>query len=231
MRLENMMSLYNMEKAINVLWTGGWDSTFRIIQLYRLGATIQPFYIHDHNRKSAKKEIEVMQLLISKIPERFSSKNAKILPLKITKREDVPSNLFLKVIHKILRRRVKMGKQYYWLASFAKINKNLDVSFHKEDLGIFFSKEQLIEIKDNNFGSNWIINPKKVGFLRRYLFENMRFPLIIYTKPEMKDISEKHSFIDLMEMTWFCHYSENKPCGKCNPCKQYVRDGFGYRLQ
>lgn len=124
-----------------------------------------------------------------------------------------------------------MGKQYYWLASYAKSNKYLDVSFHKEDLGKFFRKEQLTEIKDGVYGSNWKVDGKKVGFLRKHLFKNMRFPLISITKPEMKAISEKYGFIDLMEMTWFCHYSENKPCGKCAPCKQYIRDGFAYRLQ
>ncbi|EDP71888.1 hypothetical protein FBALC1_12342 [Flavobacteriales bacterium ALC-1] len=220
-----------MENIKNVLWTGGWDSTFRVIQLYRLGATIQTIYIIDQKRKSSNKEIEVINSLAEKTPLHFNQSNGHILPIKYIKRENIPYNLFLKVIHKILRRQVGLGKQYYWLASFAQKHKNLDVSFHKEDLDKFFSEEQLIEIKDDNFGSNWKINPKKVGFLRRQLFKNMTFPLITVTKPEMKFIAEENNFIELMELTWFCHKSTDKPCGKCAPCKQYVRDGFGYRLQ
>lgn len=34
----------------NVLWTSGWDSTFRIIQLIKEGREVQPYYIIDVNR-------------------------------------------------------------------------------------------------------------------------------------------------------------------------------------
>jgi 7-cyano-7-deazaguanine synthase len=220
-----------MKKINNVLWTGGWDSTFRVIQLYRLGATIQPIYIIDHNRKSLNKEIEVINSLAKRIPSEFKQSNGHILPIKFIKRKDIPANLLLKIIHKILRQKVGLGKQYYWLASFAKKYKNLEVSFHKEDLDKFFSEEQLIEVKNERLGSNWIINPKKLDLLRKQLLKNMSFPLITITKPEMKQVAEENNFIELLESTWFCHKSTVKPCGKCAPCKQYIRDGFGYRLK
>ena len=47
----------------------------------------------------------------------------------------------------------------------------------------------------------------------------------------MKKYAEEHDFIDIMNKTWFCHRSKEKPCGECAPCKQYVIDGFGYRLE
>jgi len=222
-----------MTKVNNVLWTGGWDSTFRVIQLYRLGATIQSIYVLDHNRKSSVKELEVVNRLTNEIPLRFKESEGNILPLIVIKRKDIPSNPFLKLIHKRLKNKANYGKQYYWLACLAKGNQyqNLEVSFHKEDLAKFFSKEQLIEIKDEKTGSTWRLNPKKIDFFRMQLFKKMTFPLITFSKPEMKVIAEDNNFIDLMESTWFCQKLYDKPCGKCNPCKQYVRDGFGYRLQ
>jgi len=221
-----------MGEIKNVLWTGGWDSSFRVIQLYRLGAKIQPIYIYDHNRKSAKKELEVLHFLSKEIPLHLNEFNGNLLPLKIVNRNDIPSNFFIKIIHQILRKKLKIGKQYYCLACLAKQYKvaNLEVSFHEEDLDKFFSKKQLIEIKDENLGQNWIINPNKVGFIKRHLFKNMSFPLIAISKPEMKLLAEKNNYINLLEATWFCHKSTEGPCGKCAPCTQYVRDGFGYRL-
>ena len=218
---------------MNVLWTGGWDSTFRVIQLYRLDANIQPIYVLDYNRASAKKELEVVNKLIDEIPLRFTESKGEILPLTVIKREEIPSDLFLKLIYKWLRYKVSLGSQYYWLACLAKnySYQNLEVSFHKEDLDKFFSKEQLIEYIDPCLGLNWRVNPKKVEFFRRHLFKNMTFPLITISKPEMKVIAEENNFINLMESTWFCHKSGEKPCGNCNPCKQYIRDGFGYRLK
>jgi len=214
----------------NVLWSGGWDSTFRVIQLYRRGATIQPFYVIDHNRPSTEKELEVIERLAKRIPLRFKESDGKILPFLIFKRRDIPSNLFIKFIYKKLRRSINLGKQYYWLASLAKSYPKLELSAHKEDRDRLFFEDQLIEIKDEKLGANWSINPKKMDFNRRHLFKNMRFPLITTSKPEMKQIAEKENFMDLMETTWFCHKSLVEPCGKCNPCKQYIRDGFSFRF-
>ncbi|TYA53878.1 adenine nucleotide alpha hydrolase family protein [Formosa maritima] len=220
-----------MKKINYVLWTGGWDSTFRVIQLYRLGANIQPIYIHDQCRKSSKKELELIHNLSIEIPSRFKQSKGKILPIIIINRKEIPYNLFLKLIIKVLKIKINLGKQYYWLATVAKKYKNLELSAHKEDRDRLFYEDQLIEIKDEQIGLNWRINPKKLDFFRRHLFKNMTFPLITISKPEMKNIAEENNFIDLMEKTWFCHKSNIKPCGKCVPCKQYIRDGFGYRLE
>jgi hypothetical protein len=219
-----------MEKVYNVLWTGGWDSTFRIIQLYRLDAKIQPIYIIDHGRKSYPKELEAIEKITQELPLKFNGSKGEILPLLIFKRKDIPFNIYLKLIHKYLRKKESFGSQYYWLACVAKNYKGIEVSFHKEDLYRFFNKSQLLKMDDDITGVNWKINPKKVDFFRRQLFVNMNFPLIEITKPEMKRISEEHNYFDLMELTWFCHKSLEKPCGKCNPCKQYIRDGFGFRV-
>ncbi|WP_298550690.1 7-cyano-7-deazaguanine synthase [uncultured Algibacter sp.] len=222
-----------MSQIKHVLWTGGWDSTFRIIQLYRLNATIQPLYVVNDERVSTKRELEAIEKITKGIQTQFIQSKGEILPLQIIKKQNIPSNILIKKIHKHLRRKVKLGKQYYWLACLAKKykSKNLELSLHKEDLDKFFVKEQLIEFKDEHLGSNWKINPKKVGFFKRQLFSNMVFPLIDISKIEMKAVSEKNGFYNLMELTWFCHNSDKKPCGDCPPCRQYVRDGFGFRLQ
>ena len=219
-----------MNKPIPVLWTGGWDSTFRVIQLYRLNAIIQPIYVDDHTRKSSVSELNAVKELTKKIPERFSKSEGNILPLVVIKRKDIPSNIFLKVIHNKLKSKMNLGKQYYWLSCLAKTYKNLEVSLHREDMDRFFNMEQLIEFNNGISGLSWKINSKKLDFYKKHLFSNMTFPLITISKPEMKTVAEENNFIDLMETTWFCHKSNNKPCGKCNPCKQYIRDGFGYRL-
>lgn len=220
-----------MGKIYNVLWTGGWDSTYRVIQLYRLGVTIQPIYIIDHRRKSYPKELEAIEKVKKALPLRFPNSKCQIRPLITLNRKEISSDYFLKSIYRILKRKVNLGKQYYWLACVAKNYSNLELSLHSEDMDRFFFTEQLLQINDDVTGVNWKINPKKVDFFRRQLFSNMTFPLIDISKPEMKLIAEKDDFYDLMELTWFCHKSTEKPCGNCNPCIQYVRDGFGFRLE
>lgn len=213
------------------LWTGGWDSTFRIIQLYQRDVIIKPIYVLDHNRKSTDKEIETIGLLTKKIKERFKDSKGEIHSPIFIKRKDIPSNLYLKHIFKLIKKKQPIGKQYYWLASLAKRYPNLEQGFHKEDREQLISINEMTEIKDESGGRNWIVNRKKMGFLKRQLFKNVRFPLCYISKLEMKTYAEKHGFIDILNETWFCHKSGDKPCGKCIPCKQYVIDGFGYRLE
>jgi 7-cyano-7-deazaguanine synthase len=220
-----------MSDSKNVLWTGGWDSTFRIIQLYKRGLILQPIYVIDHNRPSAEKEIETINILTKQITAKFINSKAKILPVKLIKRKDIPSNFYLKLIFKLIKHKRPIGKQYYWLSCLANNYNTLEQCFHKEDRGQLISVDELHEIIDETGEKNWVVNPKKIGFLRSQLFKKIRFPLIYTSKLEMKKYAEEHDFIDIMNNTWFCHKSNDKPCGKCAPCKQYIRDGFGFRLK
>lgn len=216
------------------LWTGGWDSTFRIIQLYNRDVIIQPIYVVDPGRKSSKKEIETIQLLTEQIKNRFVNSKGEILPVELIQKKNIKNNLFLKLIFKLNRKfyKLRMGKQYYWLACLAKnYNSKLEQCFHLEsDRDQLISTKDLQEIVDETGGRNWVVNPKKMSFLKRQIFKNVRFPLMYISKLEMKSYAEAHNFIDIMNNTWFCHRSGDKPCGECAPCKQYVKDGFGYRV-
>ncbi|MBT8377317.1 MAG: hypothetical protein KJO22_10635 [Bacteroidia bacterium] len=220
-----------MDKINNVLWTGGWDSTFRVIQLYKRGATIQPYYVIDRKRESTSKELETLNTLQDKIKEHFTKTQATLLPIIFIEKADIPKNPFLKVMHKALKKQIKLGKQYYWLACLAQTIKPLEISITHEDLDRFFSMDQLIEVSKNKYSKNWRINSKRVDYYRKYLFKNILFPLVCFTKPEMKKIAEDEDFIDLMNLTWFCHDSQTKPCGKCNPCKSTIKVGLGYRVK
>ena len=51
-------------KRVGILWTGGFDSTFRISQLSRCDVEIQPVYVYNNDRKSRQYELNA----ISEIP-------------------------------------------------------------------------------------------------------------------------------------------------------------------
>ena len=219
-----------MSKTAKVLWTSGWDSTFRVIDLYKKGATIQPIYVFDDNRASSQKELETITLLTTLIEGRYKNSGGKLLDLKVIKRKDIPKNAILKLAYKVLKSKHHIGRQYYWLALLATKYKALELSINNNDLFNFFLIGKTITIEEDVLGKNWKINPKKTDFFTRQIFENMKFPLIHLTKVEMKEIAEKEEFIDIMNQTWFCHDSTTKPCGKCNPCKQHIKDNMAYRL-
>ncbi len=63
------------------------------------------------------------------------------------------------------------------------------------------------------------------------IFKFFLFPILDFTRAEMKNYSIKNGFFNIMKQTWFCHKPINGlPCGLCNPCKHAIKEGFAYRL-
>ena len=54
-------------KTIKILWTGGWDSTYRIIELSRRPVNIQPIYVYGDGRISENYERTAMQKILSEL--------------------------------------------------------------------------------------------------------------------------------------------------------------------
>jgi hypothetical protein len=62
------------KQVINILWTGGWDSTYRVIDLSFKEVVIQPYYLRD-NRLSEAMELSVIRNLTEKIRNRKTNKS------------------------------------------------------------------------------------------------------------------------------------------------------------
>ena len=54
-------------KIVRILWTGGWDSTYRIVELSRQDKVVEPIYVYGDQRTSEKKEINAMKEILSQI--------------------------------------------------------------------------------------------------------------------------------------------------------------------
>lgn len=60
--------MQSQDNIVNLLWTGGWDSTFRLLELLEhTGQTIQPHYIVDPGRPSFKLEMKQMAEIRGKL--------------------------------------------------------------------------------------------------------------------------------------------------------------------
>ena len=59
-------------QTVNLLFTGGWDSTFRLLQLSEYPIIVQPIYIVEYFRASAKHEQRTMRKIIEAVRKRDS---------------------------------------------------------------------------------------------------------------------------------------------------------------
>jgi 7-cyano-7-deazaguanine synthase len=217
--------------TVEIFWTGGYDSTFRILQLSMKPVIIQPYYCSD-NRKSEKNELTAMAVITKLLSERPTTR-AIMKPLIVISATDRIVNEHISSTWMRVRENDFFGTQYDWLARFATAHPGIELSVHKDDKAILliekYGKLKLME--DDMAGSYYILDQENSSDDMNTLFGNYRFPLAEYTKEQMKEEYMRENARNIMEETWFCYTPiHGKPCGKCNPCIYSIEEGMRERF-
>lgn len=221
-------------QKVNILWTGGFDSTFRMIQLSKLQVDVQPYYVTDE-RKSEGLELKAIADITKDI-ENHPGTKCTILPLIIYKTSDIePDKLLTKSYNKLYSKNT-LGSQYEWLGRFAQKVPGLELCLEKSETSkayICISENgKLKKTKDGSLSYYTVDeNSSDPDFYR--VFRNFRMPHPLYTttKLQMAEEYKRMGFEDTMVKTWFCHSPfRDEPCGVCNPCKSVIEEGLSFRL-
>jgi hypothetical protein len=246
--------LYHPSKIRYIFWTGGYSSTFILIQALIIeGYPVQPIYIKCQTlddkfsiqgKQSQQKEIETMSRLRSTILTDYPHLKPMFLPTmyvySIKKDYDI-SNKFRQVYKQFSFFSPDVN-QFERLARFSiHYDKNIEIGLIKTGTSLDYAssgirinegtkncqlnnKQELLKL--NNEPNN--INPiKDYGNLD--IFRSFRFPIIHMTKEDIKRLSARQKVVYLLQMTWTCWYPNNigKPCNKCHQCsKKMDLDGF-----
>jgi hypothetical protein len=215
---------------INLLWTGGWDSTFRLLQATVCEASVvQPYYVIDHNRQSLRCELSAMASIKDVIADRFPAARTRILPTRLYDRGDVPENEVITGSRDVLLNQSFIGGQYEWLARLAKWQEipRLEIAVHRDDRAHAFI-EGLVE-RDASGAFAVVAGDSSPAAI---LFRAFVFPILDMSKLGMATVAKEHGFSDILEMTWFCHEPDarQRPCGKCRPCRYTIQEGLARRI-
>jgi hypothetical protein len=192
----------------HVLWTGGWDSTFRVCQLALVeGKRVQPHYIIDDHRASAPIEQRLIMSFKKQIHKR-SNKELIAEPIKIHLKDILPNK---EVTKRILnyRKKTGLGGQYDWFIRYVLMKdiKNLELCVHKDDRAYPYTTTD------------------------EYFKKCFSYPILGMTKLAMKEDARKYNFLDILQQTWFCFTPiGGRPCGHCNPCKYTLEEGLAHRI-
>jgi hypothetical protein len=217
------------EKIIDCLWTGGWDSTFRILSLLIIEKKIvQPYYLIDHRRKSVKQEMTAMDSIREKLLAGFPQTAGKLLPPIVKSKKWIRHDPVTRAMFKELDAKIHMGVQYEWFARFIRQQKidELEVCIER------FPDNELADIyrllRQNLIGTGHECKLKEdLSEPALRLFDGFRFPVIHLYKTEMRDVAIKFGFYPLMLLTWYCFNptKDGSPCGKCRPCQLEKQSG------
>ena len=225
-------------EIVNLLWTGGWDSTFRLLQLSEKEIEINIFYFIDKKRKSTSIEIERMQKILEEI-KKLKNSRAKIGDINYIEVDIIKNKMKNDKItnsSKYLVKKYKIGTQYEWFALFCDYsNIDMEIGIEKplSTIGkaIYGEESKFIEIKEEKFNNRLKIEILDKSSSIYYLMKNFIFPLTALTKKDMEKIAIKKGWMEIMKLTWFCHHPINsKPCGYCNPCQDAMEYGMSWRM-
>lgn len=215
-----------------MLWTGGWDSTFRLLDLVLVyGATVQPWYILDEERQSTGYEVDAMLRIRTALAAQDPAVAERVLPTHYRERTALPADAETSERFGQLNTQDYLGSQYEWLARFAlgeDINE-IALSVHREDKAYAFL-DSCVEPVTRPWGQTYKLVPC-VDNPNIELFRPFSFPLLDWTKIEMQEYAAEHGFDHLMQLTWFCHSPrDGQPCGLCGPCGYTIGEGFAHRV-
>lgn len=218
--------------ATQILWTGGWDSTFQLLQLVRCRRHVTPHYIIDEDRESTGVELLTMRDIKAALFSRFEHARALLGPTEFHSRFDIPPDPVISDAFQRIRGRQFIGEQYDWLArlcAWREINE-LQLCIHKDDKAEAVVR-RLVEECEEDCGTTCRIAPQHSGTDEFQLFRRYTFPVLYLTKRAMESIAAEQGLSSIMAMTWFCHRPRRrKPCGSCNPCIYTVEEGLGWRI-
>jgi hypothetical protein len=216
--------------VIDTLWTGGWDSTFRIADaLLVKKRSVQPHYIIDPWRPSSGMEIKTIARIRRVLSKRLPD-GVELLPTLFTDVPGIDPDPAISASWDRMNERAPLGEQYGWIARYAAMKdiRGLELSVHVDDRARPYNQD-LIEIDDCG-SQNFEMSPNADQDTAN-MFGRMRFPLMGISKVEMQRRADEAGFGDIMKMTWFCHNPKrNKPCGMCYPCKFAMEEGMSRRL-
>lgn len=222
-----------MKSAVNLFWTGGWDSTFELLDLtLRLKQPVQPIYLLDEDRKSTDAEILTIKRIKKYLNERHPFTQKLIEPVKYFEVDEIPQDKEIEEAFDDLRQESYLGMQYNWLARFCRWQVIDEIELCINGGNVHHAIEDWVKEVTTPFRKYYVIDEEYQDSEIYTLFGCYTFPIMDFNKARIHQISKERGWQDIMLKTSFCFNPSDDlvPCGACNPCKYAIEGGVGWRI-
>lgn len=221
----NQHNISNMSNVIYLFWTGGFDSTYRLLELITQNKYIQPIYVMcpnldsviDFKRQNVNIEIKTMKKIRKKIYQYFPDKQKYLLPTRYITSIKLSPQIAQKYIHiTTVQHNFSRGiTQYERLTQYSYVHPYpIELGLEKCRTGM----DRLTYKYRNGDVIDFNRAPSEYS-----IFKNLRFPIAHLTKYDMIELSKKNNTYEILKLSWSCWFPINdKPCGKCNMCKHRI---------
>ena len=221
-------------RIVHILWTGGLDSTYRVVELSRQECVIQPHYIALTGRGTIINELRAISE-ITAILKSDKRTIAKIRPVETFAMSELENYADIQSAWTMLHKTKYFNStQYTFLARYARQKKL------KLEMGIQFSENgSVAEIVDESYlvdcpdyDDVMMIDPVKGSqeWASYTLFQDFLFPKSLYHKTKVEEIEElkQLGYGNVLKKVWTCFNPVfGMPCGHCFACKSARKEGAG----
>ncbi len=222
-------------KRINVLFTGGLDSSYTMMYFSKFDVELQPYYLRD-NRPSEQYELRAIDSIMEDIKKNPDTK-AMVKSLITKPTYEIKPDKEIQKAYRYMFKTAGFGKQYGFIARFAKQEgiRGLFVSLVYTPFGrgnMAVRNSGGVVRADDEEMEYYRLNPDKTEKNLYTLFENVLLPpSFMRSKEEELEEMKKLGFEDSINKTWFCYWPVNgEPCGTCPPCKDLIKEGMTWRF-
>lgn len=205
----------------NLLWTGGWDSTFRLCELVLVEcAVVQPIYMLD-DRAQRSIELTAVRELWHDVRERAIEPERLRRPAiyQWSKRDDPPRELRA-AYNEMVARYDGLGGQYLKLAALIEELglRDVELCWARGEVKEPLVQRLYVDIDARDYS---LTDTAEAVLFGRFVPATLR-----YTKADMRQLAEEHGFIDILRRTWFCESPVGSAaCGRCGPCQRASQSG------
>lgn len=217
-------------KHINIFWTGGLDSTCRVLELSTIpNVEIQPYYIKFPTRKSADTEIKSVQEM-TKIIRELLNYNGGLLDLKVFNKNDFRRYGDIHLARSNQKRigKYSVGYQYCYCADLCRyFNIRCEVSLEDETTCCAHrALKHEVTLTENELDYFIDLTKTKNNNICK-IFKDIDFPKTIWHMSKSDEIEYIKSVCpELLNHFHFCHRKEDGFCCECSPCKSYIKLGL-----
>ena len=222
----------------NVLFTGGWDSTFRLCQLSFRDVEVQPVYFDGqryNDRTNWKKEMQAQDDVLALLRQKEATKAVFHDPIRLTDKDLPKDDAFDRAFEKWSPCDLIPG-QLRFLGKVAKLYPDLEYCIEgptlkrrrqgfKKGKTHAFLEEQGFKFKFYPDGSTDVDSSKADPDLQ-LLWGGLTFPILGITEQDMVPYIHRWGYEDVFAKTWTCDFGGDEPCGVCHNCETKWASGL-----
>jgi len=171
-------------RTVDLLWTGGWDSTYRLLHLLLINKFAVNIHYIISRRQSIFKEMETMIKIQEKIFKTYPETVSLFKKMVFFSKNCIPDDKEITERTKNLKKIMYIGSQYEWIIRYARAFylTGIEMSIHVDDKAAAHVEQQVEFIQESDGHSYWRL---KKGVSKEddlSVFSIFHFPIIKLSK-------------------------------------------------